>query len=245
MLFTRFGRRKKKTKKDNLTKLLRMNPSFPTLTVSGDSKRRKFQRFPTHHSSIRKLWKKLLNPLINALIKLVRNFTLTTSWSWLTWEIAKRKAKNKKLLLLFSDNFSRLWPDQCIWVQKDFSLNHRAQMTRCANNLAQRTLNLKWMKWALWKNSNWTKTDSFDPSVNVLRTMKKTLSSVRFVLRKENCNDFLFYLCWFFIKNKKNSISKPILLFPLHISSVNRFSQNFVKPWIENKRINEFFYAFG
>jgi hypothetical protein len=79
MLFSRFGKRKRKTKKDNPATLLKKSPSFPTLIVSGDSKRKKSPRFPTHHSSIRKPWKKLLNPLINALIKLVRNFTSTTS----------------------------------------------------------------------------------------------------------------------------------------------------------------------
>ncbi len=176
-------------------------------------KKRKFQRFHILLSSIKKICKKSLNPLINVLIKLVRSFTSTTSWGWLTWEIAKSRANNKKLSLLFSDNFSRPWLDQCIWVQKDFLLNHSspAKVTRCVNNSALKSLISKWMMLALWKNSNWTKTDSFDPSVNLLRTMKKTLSSVRFVLKKENYNDFLFYLCWFFII-KKNSISKKILL---------------------------------
>lgn len=199
-------------KKDNPKTPQKKNPSSLTLIASGDTKMKKFLKSLTLHSSIKRPWKMLLNPLINALIKLVKNCTSTINWNSSTWETAKRKVKKKKRLLLFSDNFSRLWPDQYSWVQEDFSLNHQIQMRKCVKNSALRTLTLRWMMLVLWKNFNWIKTDSFDPSVNLLRTMMKTLTSVQFVLKKENCNDFLFCVCWFFIKQKKTLFQK-ILLF--------------------------------
>lgn len=70
------------------------------------------------------------------------------------------------------------------------------------------------MKYVPCNNLNLIETNSSDPLVKTLRTMKKILNTVQMLLKKENCNDFSFSSDFLYSKKKnKNKLFSTILLF--------------------------------
>lgn len=58
------------------------------------------------------------------------------------------------------------------------------------------------MKYVPCNNLNLIETNSSDPLVKTLRTMKKILNTVQMLLKKENCNDFSFSSDFLYSKKK-------------------------------------------